>query len=65
MPDQQPRARAAIRAEDAPQSDGPGFVSETLAGFRTIVEDRDLLVVTVEVCAQTVVAGAHRRCSWW
>ena len=37
---------------------GPGFLSETLAGFRTIGKDRDLLIVTVEICAQTLVAGA-------
>ena len=36
----------------------PSFLTETLAGFRLILRDRDLLVVTMEVSAQTVVAGA-------
>ena len=45
-------------AGDAPQDNGPGVVSETLAGFRAIGKDRDLLVVTMEICGQTVVAGA-------
>jgi MFS family permease len=34
------------------------FLGEVSAGFRTIARDRDLLVVTAEVSAQTVVAGA-------
>lgn len=34
------------------------FLTETLAGFRTILGDRDLFVVAMEVSAQTVVAGA-------
>lgn len=38
--------------------DQPSFLAETLAGFRTILADRDLLVVTTQVAAQTVVAGA-------
>jgi len=59
------RVPAATRPEpatpepgDEAQDAGPGFLSETLAGFRTIGRDRDLLVVTVEICAQTLVAGA-------
>jgi MFS family permease len=35
-----------------------GFLHEALAGFRTIRRDRNLLVVTVLMTAQTVVAGA-------
>ncbi len=44
----------------APSDDEPkrSFLTETLAGFRTILRDRDLFVVTMEVSAQTVVAGA-------
>jgi MFS family permease len=34
------------------------FLAEVSAGFRTIAHDRDLLVVTAEVSAQTIVAGA-------
>jgi MFS family permease len=44
--------------EPGPPESGPGFVSETMAGFRTIVGDRDLLFVTFQVCPQTIVAGA-------
>ncbi len=36
----------------------PGFLSEMLAGFRTIFADRGLLVVVAAVSVQTVVAGA-------
>ena len=39
-------------------SAGPSFLVELLAGFRTILGDRDLRVVTTQVAAQTVVAGA-------
>jgi MFS family permease len=49
-----PRAVTA-GAEEAPK---PSFLHETLAGFRTILRDRDLFVVTAEVAAQTVIAGA-------
>jgi hypothetical protein len=35
-----------------------GFLTEVSAGFRAIARDRDLLVVTAEVSAQTIVAGA-------
>lgn len=47
--------RAAKVAEEPVSK--PGFLMETLAGFRTILSDRDLLVVTSQVSAQTVVAG--------
>jgi hypothetical protein len=36
----------------------PGFLTEMMAGFRTIFADRGLLVVTAAVSVQTVVAGA-------
>jgi len=35
-----------------------GFLAEISGGFRSIFADRDLLVVTRLVCAQTIVAGA-------
>ncbi|QNN52673.1 MFS transporter [Nocardioides mesophilus] len=50
-----PRAKADADDEDTPKQ---SFLTETLAGFRTILADRDLLVVTTQVSAQTVVAGA-------
>jgi MFS family permease len=50
--------RPEPEAETEPESDGPGFFSETLAGFRAIVSDRDLFLVTAQVSAQTIVAGA-------
>jgi MFS family permease len=37
---------------------GPGFLTETSAGFRAIAADRNLVLATAAVCAQTVVAGA-------
>ncbi|MGH3497316.1 MAG: MFS transporter [Nocardioidaceae bacterium] len=36
----------------------PKFLAETMAGFGTIWRDKDLFVVTAEVSAQTVIAGA-------
>lgn len=42
----------------APEARQPGFLAETAAGFRAILGDRDLRIVTLEVCAQTVIAGA-------
>jgi MFS family permease len=42
--------------EDAEK--GPGFLTETMQGFRAIAADRDLTVVVAQVAAQTVVAGA-------
>ena len=35
-----------------------GFVAEALAGFKTIRRDRDLLLIMVLMCGQTLVAGA-------
>ena len=59
---QVPRAATtppAPSADDSP-ADAPkeSFLAEISAGFRTIGRDRDLLVVTAEVAAQTVAAGA-------
>jgi len=45
----------AAAAADEPKE---RFLTEVSAGFRTIARDRDLLVVTAEVSAQTIVAGA-------
>lgn len=54
-----PAAAVRPRPDDADQETPKvSFLTETLAGFRTILRDRDLLVVTAEVSAQTVVAGA-------
>jgi MFS family permease len=50
-----PGAAAEASVEDEPKE---RFVTEISAGFRTIFRDRDLLVVTAEVSAQTVIAGA-------
>ena len=55
VPAATPPAAPAAPAED---EEKPSFLTETLAGFRLILRDRDLLVVTMEVSAQTVVAGA-------
>ena len=49
---------AAAPAPPAEDEVEPSFLTETLAGFRLILRDRDLLIVTMEVSAQTVVAGA-------
>jgi MFS family permease len=49
------RATTATADDDPPEE---SFLVETAAGFRTILGDRDLLVVTAQVSAQTVVAGA-------
>jgi cyclic nucleotide-binding protein/MFS transporter len=40
------------------KTDDSGLVSETLAGFRTIWSAPDLRLVTILICAQTVVSGA-------
>ena len=59
-----PSAAAEDTAEDAPEDSaqdtagGPGFLNETLAGFRAIRRERALLLATVGVSLQTVVAGA-------
>lgn len=50
----------AARPGPVAPSDEPkrSFLVEALAGFRTILRDRDLLVVTMHVSAQSVGAGA-------
>ncbi|HET8561810.1 MAG TPA: MFS transporter [Marmoricola sp.] len=56
------RADARDGAEDEPSGDGgsagPGFLSETTAGFRAIAADGNAVMVAVLTCVQTVVAGA-------
>jgi predicted MFS family arabinose efflux permease len=42
----------------AGSGDKPGMLAEMAAGFSTIAKNRDLLMVAIIVCAQTVVAGA-------
>ncbi len=49
---------AAPEATGVADDEEPGFLSETVAGFRTIGSDSGLLLVTLAVCAQTIVAGA-------
>ena len=54
---------SASRASTGPDDAGADepeekFLKEVSAGFRTIRRDKDLLLVTAEVSAQTVVAGA-------
>ena len=51
-------APAGDPGEDAGEDPKESFFTEVSAGFRTIVRDKDLLIVTAEVSAQTVVAGA-------
>jgi MFS family permease len=55
-----PKAEAdeAPTPEATDADDEPGFLSETVAGFRTIGSDPGLFLVTLAVCAQTIVAGA-------
>jgi len=43
---------------DADAADQPGMLAEMAAGFTTIKANRDLVMVLVLVCTQTVVAGA-------
>lgn len=45
-------------AEGAEVEPKESFLAEVSAGFRTIARDKDLLIVTAEVSAQTIVAGA-------
>lgn len=52
------QAAEAAAAEDAEAEAKESFLAELSAGFRTIARDKDLLIVTAEVSAQTVVAGA-------
>jgi MFS family permease len=52
-------AAAAVAADVQDSDDGEeSFLTQTLAGFRSIFADRDLLVVVGLVAAQTVIAGA-------
>ena len=59
VPDREPPAPAAD-GEEPEKADEPKetFLTEVSAGFRSIWNDKDLLVVTAEVSAQTIVAGA-------
>ena len=52
-----PAPAAAGPDEDA-AGETAGFLSETMAGFRVIGRDRTLLLTTVQVSLQTVIAGA-------
>lgn len=56
------RVAAPVPAPEAASeesgSEAPGFLSETMAGFRAIGHDRALLLTTVQVSLQTVIAGA-------
>ena len=56
------RPRAQEKAPDgtkgAEQTDKPGFLTETTAGFRAIARDGNATMVAVLTCVQTVVAGA-------
>ncbi|QZY30308.1 MFS transporter [Nocardioides coralli] len=47
-----------ITGSDGDEPDAESFVSEILAGFRLLRTNRDLLLCTIQVCAQTVVMGA-------
>ena len=40
------------------EEEGESFLHESMAGFRVIAGNRDLLLVSLVYCAQTVVAGA-------
>ncbi|TXL63197.1 MFS transporter [Aeromicrobium terrae] len=53
-----PEADAPEASPEEPEADEPSFLSETAAGFRTIGSDSGLLLVTIAVCVQTIVAGA-------
>jgi MFS family permease len=44
---------------DSPEAGaGPGFLTETAAGFRAMWADKDLLLVIVQASVQTIIAGA-------
>lgn len=45
-------------ADDPPSGAEEGFLGEVLAGFRTVVQDRRLLLVVGLTCLQTLIAGA-------
>jgi MFS family permease len=48
-----------VSADDQPdESSEEGFLSEALAGFRTIARSRDLRLITALALSQTIVAGA-------
>jgi MFS family permease len=44
--------------DEAHEEPGGGFLAEVLAGFRTVVQDRRLLLVVGLTCLQTLVGGA-------
>jgi predicted MFS family arabinose efflux permease len=58
--------RADVEADAGPSGqagagadpDEGGFLAESMAGFAVIAHNRDLLLVTLVYCAQTIVAGA-------
>jgi MFS family permease len=52
-----PHAAVEIPDEDDKRGDA-GLLAEMGAGFTTIRRDRDLLMVAVIICSQTIVAGA-------
>jgi MFS family permease len=47
---------AAVAAAEDPKSEG--FLTESMAGFKAILSDKDLRLVSGVYCAQTIVAGA-------
>lgn len=51
---------AESRDDDEPAGPREGFLGELSAGFRLVGRDRDLRLVTGEVCAQTFVGGASK-----
>jgi MFS family permease len=57
VPDREPPASPSADGEE-PDEPKDSFLTEVSAGFRSIWNDKDLLVVTAEVAAQTIVAGA-------
>lgn len=58
VPVRAPDATASTDGSDGGEEDKEKFLTEVSAGFRSIWRDKDLLVVTAEVAAQTIVAGA-------
>jgi MFS family permease len=58
VPRAAPTPTAPAESDPAEEAPKESFLAEVSAGFRTIGRDRDLLVVTAEVAAQTIVAGA-------
>ena len=49
---------APAAEEEEEEAEKPGFLAEVSVGFRTILHDRYLFLLTALFCAQTVVAGA-------